>query len=203
MGASTALASVADIESCIHEYFEAWGGTDEDRIMSYYADNVTVQIPGTLMQGKAALREQFVRPFITAFPGNRHVVRNWIFGRGVVVVEWTFVAEHKGPFAGRAATEAHVEVPGCGVYEYDSVKRQISAARIYFDIGAMLKQLIDQRGPHVATEESAATAAGAMAEHLDVATVINISQTVSGEMVLERLLDTLMRAAIEHAGAER
>jgi hypothetical protein len=40
-------------------------------------------------------------------------------------------------------------------------------------------------------------------EHLDLATVIKISQAVSGEMVLEKLIDRLMRAAIEHAGAER
>src|SRR5262245_18099901 len=40
-------------------------------------------------------------------------------------------------------------------------------------------------------------------EHLDLATVLRVSQAVSGEMVLERLLDTLMRTAVEHAGAER
>ncbi|MET0659945.1 MAG: ATP-binding protein, partial [Steroidobacteraceae bacterium] len=40
-------------------------------------------------------------------------------------------------------------------------------------------------------------------EHLDLATVIKVSEAVSGEIVLERLLDTLMRTAIEHAGAER
>jgi PAS domain S-box-containing protein len=40
-------------------------------------------------------------------------------------------------------------------------------------------------------------------ERLDLATVIKISQAVSGEIVLERLIDRLMRAAIEHAGAER
>ena len=40
-------------------------------------------------------------------------------------------------------------------------------------------------------------------EHLDLATVIKVSQAVSGEMVLEKLIDRLMRAAIEHAGAER
>jgi PAS domain S-box-containing protein len=33
--------------------------------------------------------------------------------------------------------------------------------------------------------------------------VIKVSQAVSGEMVLEKLIDRLMRAAIEHAGAER
>jgi PAS domain S-box-containing protein len=44
---------------------------------------------------------------------------------------------------------------------------------------------------------------GASVEHLDLATVIKISQAVSGEIVLEKLIDTLMRTAIEHAGAER
>ena len=40
-------------------------------------------------------------------------------------------------------------------------------------------------------------------EHLDLATVIKVSEAVSGEIVLEKLVDTLMRTAIEHAGAER
>jgi PAS domain S-box-containing protein len=44
---------------------------------------------------------------------------------------------------------------------------------------------------------------GSSIEHLDLATVIKVSQTVSGEIVLEKLIDTLMRTAIEHAGAER
>jgi predicted ester cyclase len=109
--------------------------------MSYYAERVALQIPGTLMKGKAAVREQFVRPFITGFPGNRHMAKNMIFGPDVVVVEWSFEAEHKGPFAGRSATGARVEVPGCSVYEYDSAERQITAGRIYFDVGTLLKQI--------------------------------------------------------------
>jgi PAS domain S-box-containing protein len=40
-------------------------------------------------------------------------------------------------------------------------------------------------------------------EHLDLATVLKLSQAVSGELVLEKLIDTLLRTAIEHAGAER
>src|SRR6267154_756161 len=44
---------------------------------------------------------------------------------------------------------------------------------------------------------------GAPVEQLDLATVLKVSQAVSGEMILDRLLDRLMRAAIEHAGAER
>ena len=44
---------------------------------------------------------------------------------------------------------------------------------------------------------------GAPVEHLDLATVIKVSQAVSGELILDRLLDTLMRTAIEQAGAAR
>jgi PAS domain S-box-containing protein len=44
---------------------------------------------------------------------------------------------------------------------------------------------------------------GATVESLDLATVIKLSQAISSEIVLEKLVDTLMRAAVEHAGAER
>jgi PAS domain S-box-containing protein len=40
-------------------------------------------------------------------------------------------------------------------------------------------------------------------EHLDLATVIKLSQAISGEILPERLIDTLMRTALEQAGAER
>jgi PAS domain S-box-containing protein len=40
-------------------------------------------------------------------------------------------------------------------------------------------------------------------DQLDLATVIKVSQAVSGEMVLDKLIQSLMRIAIEHAGAER
>src|SRR5215813_14580866 len=143
MAASPALWSAVDVESFINEYYDAWSGTDEDRIMSYYAEDVVLQIPGMLMEGKEAVREQFARPFITAFPGNRHLVKNMIFGPGVVVVEFSFEAQHKGPFAGHAATGARVKLPGCGVYEYDSAKRQITAGRIYFDVGTLLQTITD------------------------------------------------------------
>ena len=43
----------------------------------------------------------------------------------------------------------------------------------------------------------------ASVEQLDLATVIKVSEAMSGEIVLEKLIDTLMRTAAEHAGAER
>jgi len=44
---------------------------------------------------------------------------------------------------------------------------------------------------------------GTPVEQLDLATVIKVSQAVSGEIIIENLIETLMRTAIEQAGAER
>ncbi len=44
---------------------------------------------------------------------------------------------------------------------------------------------------------------GTPVEQLDLATVIKVSQAISGEIVLEKLIDTLMRTALENAGAGR
>ncbi|HTS35762.1 MAG TPA: nuclear transport factor 2 family protein [Candidatus Solibacter sp.] len=141
MVAAGVIACDTDVQEFIDEYFKAWEGTDENRILSYYAENVLLEIPGTFIKGKAALRDQFVRPFIAGFPGNRHIVKSMTFGNNVVIVEWSFEAAHKGAFAGTAATGTAVKLPGCGVYEFDPVHRQITAARIYFDVTTLLKQI--------------------------------------------------------------
>jgi len=141
MATSGSITSTDDVRAFIDEYFEAWRGTDENRILSYYSDTVLVEIPGMVIAGKPALRDQFVRPFVAGFPGNRHVIKNMIHGTNVVGVEWSFEADHSGPFAGRPGSGIAVKLPGCGVYEFDPARREITAARIYFDVTTLLKQI--------------------------------------------------------------
>jgi GAF domain-containing protein len=65
---------------------------------------------------------------------------------------------------------------------------------------------LDELYPQLGEEERASgptSTIGAPVQHLDLTTVLKVSQAVSGEIVLEKLIDTLMRTAIEHAGAER
>ena len=65
---------------------------------------------------------------------------------------------------------------------------------------------LDHLHPHLRQEERApgpTSMIAAPVEHLDLATVINVSQAVAGEIVFEKLIETLMRTAIEQTGAER
>ncbi|MEH2482414.1 PAS domain S-box-containing protein [Nitrobacteraceae bacterium AZCC 2146] len=65
---------------------------------------------------------------------------------------------------------------------------------------------LDTIHPRLRTEEPAPASTSTITApvgHLDLATVIKVSQAVSGEIVLEKLLDTLMRTAMAQAGAER
>jgi PAS domain S-box-containing protein len=82
-----------------------------------------------------------------------------------------------------------------------------NARQCYLSWGAEGKvRQLDELYPHLRKEEPAPDARltiGALIEDLDLATVLKISQAVSGEIVLEKLIDTLLRTAIEHAGAER
>jgi len=65
---------------------------------------------------------------------------------------------------------------------------------------------LDQLHPHLRQEPPAPDARGTIGapiEHLDLATVLKVSQAVSGELVRDKLVEALLRLAIEHAGAER
>ncbi|MEY2604995.1 MAG: hypothetical protein QOH31_2804, partial [Verrucomicrobiota bacterium] len=76
----------------------------------------------------------------------------------------------------------------------------------YLRWGALgkVKQL-DERYPVIEDRTSvhSTTTIGAPVEQLDLGTVMKASQAVAGEIVLEKLIETLMMIAVEHAGAER
>jgi PAS domain S-box-containing protein len=59
-------------------------------------------------------------------------------------------------------------------------------------------QLRDEDGPPPAT-----TTFGATAMQLDIGAMVKASQAISGEIVLDKLVEALMTIALQHAGAER
>ena len=81
------------------------------------------------------------------------------------------------------------------------------ARNCYLQWGAHGKvRQLDERYPHLREERaptSGAATIGAPVAQLDLETVVRASQAVSGEIVLENLIKTLMVTVVEHAGAER
>ncbi len=65
---------------------------------------------------------------------------------------------------------------------------------------------LEELYPHLKVDKSMRDSTATMVtpiDQLDLATVIRVSEAVSGEIVFEKLINTLMRSAIEHAGADR
>lgn len=62
---------------------------------------------------------------------------------------------------------------------------------------------LTQHIPQQVPLPSATRNGAASIDQIDLATVIQVSQAISGEIVLERLIETLMQTALEHADAER
>jgi PAS domain S-box-containing protein len=65
---------------------------------------------------------------------------------------------------------------------------------------------LEQLYPHLRNTElepGRTSTMTAPVEHLDLATVLKVSQAMAGEIVPDKLLDTIMRTAIEQAGAGR
>jgi PAS domain S-box-containing protein len=82
-----------------------------------------------------------------------------------------------------------------------------NARRAYLRWGAYGKaRQLDRLYPALKQDDRAPASTGtidAPLEDLDLATVIKVSQAVSGEIVPEKLVESLLRTAIEHAGADR
>jgi PAS domain S-box-containing protein len=81
------------------------------------------------------------------------------------------------------------------------------ARNCYLRWGATAKvRQLDELYPHLTDKEPAlgsTSTIGASVGELDLTTVVKALQTLSGEIDLEKLIDTLMRMVIEHAAAQR
>jgi PAS domain S-box-containing protein len=146
--------------------------------------------------------------------------RAWLVGAEIARIEGRYLdAERLYEAAIRAAresefvnNEAIANELAAGFYAkrgFETIARAYlrEARNCYLRWGADGKvHQLDALHPFLRDPEPIRAAARTLAaplEHLDFATVVKVSKAVSGKMVLERLIDSLMRLAIEHAGAER
>jgi PAS domain S-box-containing protein len=82
-----------------------------------------------------------------------------------------------------------------------------NARHCYFRWGAHGKvRQLDEAHPQLREDRAPpppCAMIGAPVEQLDIGAVVKASQAISGEIVLDRLIETLMTIALQHAGAER
>jgi steroid delta-isomerase-like uncharacterized protein len=130
-----------DVRAFVDGFLASWTGTDENKILAYYSDDIVLHVPTGTLKGKTEVRDNFVRPFITAFPGNVNVIQNIAYGKNLVAVEWSFEGVHTGPFGNIEATGKQVQLPGCSFYTYDLTTKVITVARTCFDLGTLLRQI--------------------------------------------------------------
>jgi SnoaL-like domain len=76
MQAAVTQTAPEDVCAFVQEYFDAWKGTDVDKILAYYSDDVIIHLPSGTLAGKGPVRDNFVRPFLVGFPGNIHAIRS-------------------------------------------------------------------------------------------------------------------------------
>ena len=90
----------------------------------------------------------------------------------------------------------------CGSYiDFDAC----SIPYLRWGADAKVRQL-EELYPHLRVDKSIPDSTATIVtpvERLDLATVIRVSEAVSGEIVFKKLINTLMSSAMEHAGAER
>ena len=125
----------------IDEYFQAWTGGNTEKILSYYSDDVVINLLGgpALLEGKQAVSDNFVVPFNKGFPGNVHMIQTYLQQGNQVVIEWMFTAIHKGEFGGIPATGRQIKLPGCSVYTVEN--GQITRGHLYFNGPTLLEQM--------------------------------------------------------------
>jgi PAS domain S-box-containing protein len=87
---------------------------------------------------------------------------------------------------------------GTAELEVESHEHALPSARGELDVARDLPP-----GQEKPITTSTSTIAAAAADELDLATALTLSEEISGEMVLERLIEKVLRTAIEHTGALR
>jgi steroid delta-isomerase-like uncharacterized protein len=107
---------------------------------SMMADDVvfTIMATGEEHRGPEGVSQMLNYFYHVAFDAHEEY-RNLLIDEELACVEKDFVGEHIGEFAGIPATNKHVRVPLCVVYELEN--DEIKRGRVYFETPALFQQL--------------------------------------------------------------
>ncbi len=121
-------AKLQEIDKRIRE--DVWNNGDVSLIDDYFADDVTIIVPGAKFRGKDGFK-QFMGIYREAFP-DLHVTQNGYYQDGnSAALEWTFEGTHNGPLMGIDPTGKKMSLDGVTTSRYDNGK--VVEQRFYWD----------------------------------------------------------------------
>jgi len=80
-----------------HAFFEAWNAGDLNRAISYEADDLMVEAPGTSAPMNGEQSRMYNQSFLTAFPGSKFEILLDVMQGNYVVTNWRISGKHTGP----------------------------------------------------------------------------------------------------------
>ena len=109
----------------IDDYFEAWRGTDSDRVLDYFSDDAVVTLlgDGAILSGKDIVAERWVIPMMRKYSGNDHQITSVLEADNQIAVEWLYTAVH-------VSTGKELRLQGCSLYWMDG--NLIERGHVYF-----------------------------------------------------------------------
>ena len=127
-------------EAVIIEHMESENRHDYDTTMATFAHPCYEIVPtGDVFDGTERVLEYFAESR-TAFPDQRNELIALHHAEDSIVVEFTLMGTHLGPFRGLPATGRAFEVQCIAVFQFDD-DTGIVCERPYFDSATILRQL--------------------------------------------------------------
>jgi ketosteroid isomerase-like protein len=92
-------------------YFEAWHGSDPQKVLGCFSDDIVIHLwgDGSSLNGKKEVGDKWIIPTMKQYPGNIHHVQNYFEASDQAVIEWVFTGVD-------ASTHKETSDPGCSVY---------------------------------------------------------------------------------------
>lgn len=128
-------------EAVIVEHMESENTHDYDVTMGTFAHPRYEIVPtGDVFDGQSEVERYFTETR-TAFPDQRNELIAMHHADSSIVVEFTLLGTHLGPFRGLPATGRAFEVRCVAIFEFEEGGAGIVCERPYFDSATILRQL--------------------------------------------------------------
>ncbi len=98
---------------------EIWHGHRLDVVVEVFKSDATVHLGDSAVTGMATIRDDFMRPYQTAFPDLRYQVTDLLFDGNRIAMHYLGTATHTGDYEGKPATGKRLTYEGIAIFHMD------------------------------------------------------------------------------------